>query len=461
MLWLPLDPTSKTPLIRQIYLELRQQILQGKLVAGEKLPATRVLAAELSVSRNVVLEAYDQLTAEGYLEGRAGSGTYVAPGAAWQMAAAEPVIELIDSAQPDLIDFRSGVPALDRFPRQIWGQLTRRVCAEAADALFGYGSPAGQPKLRSILASYLQRTRGVICQPDQIVITSGAAQAFGLVAKLLTAPGETIVIEDPVPSEIRRIFAAQGAVLQSVPVDQWGLQTELLPLPSAALVTFILVTPSHQFPLGSVLTIQRRIELLEFARATGCLIVEDDYDSEFRYEGTPVSSLQGLDPERVIYIGTFSKILSPALRLGYLVLPAAYVTACRELKRLNDLHCSSLEQLTLAHYIQAGHLEKHIAQMRKLYRQRRNLLRQSVLTHFADRVRLFGDSTGLHLVAEFPGVDFTTAAQQIAQQQVRVYPVADYATVKEPYQNQIVLGYGNLSLNAIETGIQRLHKALS
>lgn len=461
MLWLPIDRTSRTPLIRQIYLELRQQILQGRLQAGQKLPATRALATQLGVSRNVVLEAYDQLTAEGYLEGRSGSGTYVAQGAAWQFVPAKTVmLATASSAHEPIIDFRSGIPALDRFPRHLWGQLTRQICAEAEAELFSYGIPEGRIELRSTLAQYLQRTRGVVCQPEQIVITSGAAQAFGLAARLLTKPGDAVAIEDPVPPEIRQIFAAQGAVLLSVPVDEQGLQTHLLP--SIARPRFVLVTPSHQFPLGSVLTIQRRIELLEFARASGCLILEDDYDSEFRYEGTPTSSLQGLDPDRVIYIGTFSKILSPALRLGYLVLPSDYVAPCRELKRLNDLHTSSLEQLVLAEMIQAGHLERHIARMRKLYRQRRNALRQSLDFHFGHQIQCLGDSTGLHLVTKFTEIVFTTPLlHQINQQQVKVYPVSAYATVQESYRNQIVLGYGNLSIPAIETGVQRLKAALS
>ncbi|MBF2051127.1 MAG: PLP-dependent aminotransferase family protein [Elainella sp. C42_A2020_010] len=460
MLWLPIDRNSSTPLIRQIYLELRQQILQGTLAAGQKLPATRALATQLGVSRNVVLEAYDQLIAEGYLESRAGSGTYVAQGATWSVLPSQPRSE--PASEPDSadwIDFRSGIPDLDRVPSKLWGQITKQVGGAAAAEVFGYGSPEGRLELRSTLAAYLQRTRGVICQPDQIIITSGAAQAFGLVAKLLAAPGDTVVLEDPTPPEIRHIFAAQGLTVQAVSVDERGLQTEKL---SAVPGTrFVLVTPSHQFPLGSVLTIQRRIELLEFARTTGCTVVEDDYDSEFRYEGTPVSSLQGLDPERVIYIGTFSKILAPALRLGYLVLPPAYVAACRELKRLSDLHTSSLEQITLAQFIQAGHLERHIARMRKLYRQRRNVLRHSLLENFSDCVKILGDSTGLHLVAEFKHIEFTVEVmQRIKQKYVKVYPVLNYAIDPNQHSQKVVLGYGNLSTDAIQTGIARLNQAI-
>lgn len=459
MLWLSLDRSSNVPLIRQIYLALRQQILQGQLAAGQKLPATRALAAELGVSRNVILEAYDQLMAEGYLEGRLGSGTYVAQGAFWQTTAQEMPLTTSEAPSPsDRIDFRSGIPALDQFPRKLWAQLTRQVCANAQPDTFGYGIPQGSSELRFTLADYLRRSRGVRCQPEQIVITSGAAQAFGLVVQLLTQPGDTVIIEDPVPQEIRHIFSTR-AQLHSISVDERGLQTQYLSRVQAA--RFVLVTPSHQFPLGSVLTIQRRIELLEFAQAAHCLIVEDDYDSEFRYEGTPVDSLQRLAPDRVIYIGTFSKILSPALRLGYLVLPPEYIQPCRELKRLNDLHTSTLEQLTLAQFIAGGHLERHIAQMKKLYRQRRNALRQHLLEQFSEQIRIIGDSTGLHLVAEFQRIQFTASVmQRIEQQQVKVYPVSNYALDQQSYQQQIVLGYGNLTLNQISTGIQRLQQAL-
>ncbi len=484
-MWLSLDRSAKTPLIRQLYLGLRQQILQGNLAAGTKLPATRALATQLHVSRNVVLEAYEQLVAEGYLEGRPGAGTYVAAGATWSRFCQSELVqsELVQSelalselalservplpapssgVNPDdsvlPIDFRSGIPALDQFPRKRWGQIARQVCLETTPTSFSYGSPAGQMELRTVLAAYLQRTRGVVCQPDQIVITAGAAQAFGLVVKLLAGPGDRVALEDPGPLEVRQIFRAAGVELQPVPVDQRGLQTQYLScLPSPR---FVLVTPSHQFPLGSLLTIQRRIELLDFARISGCLIVEDDYDSEFRFEGTPVGAMQGLDPERVIYIGTFSKILSPALRLGYLVLPPAYVQDCLKLKWLSDLHNSALDQLTLARFIQSGQFDRHVEQMRQLYRQRRNALRQALQDQFGERVTISGDSTGLHLIAGFAGIAFTAPLLQKLQQ-VKIYPVSAYAADPSQFQEQIILGYGNLTIPEIQAGIAVLAQTLS
>lgn len=460
MLWLPIDRTSHLPLIRQLYLELRRRILAGELGPGYRLPASRQLAVHLGISRNVVLEVYEQLIAEGYLQTRTGSGTYVALGARWEQPA--PAIEpspLSPTAAAAWIDFRSGLPALDQFPRKLWGQLAKQVCSDSPADRFGYGSPEGSEELRTTLVGYLRRTRGVVCQADQLVITSGAAQAFSLVGKLLLSPGDAVALEDPAAPEVRAIFSALGAVLQGVPVDGCGLQPDCLPASSPR---FILVTPSHQFPLGSVLTIQRRIQLLQYARDRGSYVVEDDYDSEFRYMGTPVSSLQGLDPNRVIYVGSFSKILAPALRLGYLVLPADLIAACRQLKRLTDIHSSTFEQLTLVRFMQTGSLDRHIVRMRKLYRQRRDALRRSLVEQFSQRVRLLGDSTGLHLVAEVAGVDFSVEQlRQIEHQLVRVYPVSLYASAGSQYREQIVMGFGNLAIAEIQLGVQRLKQALN
>lgn len=313
MLWLPINRTSDISLTQQIYFNLRQRILHGELAAEQRLPATRELALHLGVSRNIILEVYDQLKAEGYLEGRLGAGTYVAQGARWELSVAQPIRDRPPSSTStatDFIDFRSGVPALKRFPRKRWSQLSKQIHAELPASGFGYGPPAGCAELRSTLSRYLLRTRGVNCHSDQIVITSGATQAFSLLTKLLICRGDVVAIEDPSSPELQQIFFAADASLASIPVDEQGLQTRQLP--TAKPPRLILVTPSHQFPLGSVLTIQRRIELLQFAKATDCYIVEDDYDSEFRYGGEPLSSLQGLAPEQVIYVGTFSKILSPA-----------------------------------------------------------------------------------------------------------------------------------------------------
>ncbi len=465
MLWIPVDRTAEKSLIRQVYDQIRQQILHGELQAGVKLPSTRELAEDLHVSRNVILEAYDQLLAEGYIESRPGSGTYVAEGAYFAEEYVQhpaPVASTVNGYQKqnESIDFRPGLPALDHFPRKIWSQLTQRVYSEADASHFGYDSPEGRLELRQTLSHYLLRTRGVRCEPDQLLITSGAAQALSMLAKLLISPGSRMIVEDPVTGEVQSIFSRAGAVFVPIPVDEHGIQTELLPADERP--AFVLVTPSHQFPLGSILSIQRRISLIHFARSNDCYIVEDDYDSEFRYTGTPVSSLQGLDPERVIYIGTFSKILSPALRLGYMILPTALISASRLTKRLSDLHSPTLDQLVLAHFIEEGHLERHIMKMKRLYRKRRDTMIHCLRSTFGNCIRILGDATGLHIVVEFPGIDITDneVMQSLEQAGVRVYPVEIHTVCKGEHRHQMILGYGNLTEEEIVEGVKRIAQAI-
>jgi GntR family transcriptional regulator/MocR family aminotransferase len=464
MLRVAVDRSQGATLMRQVYDQIRLSIVRGNLRAGEQLPSTRQLAAELRVSRIVILEVYDQLLAEGYIESRQGSGTYVAERAYLEAVRRDqfPLVRTPAGARKEnksIIDFRSGLPALDLFPRKLWGQLGSRVCAESSPAIFGYDHPEGCAELRIALARYLAKTRGVQCHPDQLVITSGAAQAFSLVARLLLSPGDEVIIEDPVTYEVQLIFSAAGAALYPIPVDEYGMQTDLLPREKRP--GFVFVTPSHQFPLGGILAIQRRIQLIQFARMVGCYIVEDDYDSEFRYSGTPVSSLQELEPDRVIYVGTLSKSLSPALRLGYAILPPLLVEQCRRLKHLTDLHSPVLEQLVLARFLEEGHLERHIMKMKKIYRKRREVLIAALMRHFSRYLSISGDATGLHLIAEFHGRAFTE--QTIADLEdagVRLYPVERHAIRKGYHQSKVILGYGNLTQGEIEEGVRRIKTVL-
>lgn len=464
MTWVTIDRLQKTPLIRQIYTQLRTKILNGEFSAGYRLPSTRQLAEELEVSRNVVLEAYEQLLAEGFLEGHTGAGTFVAEGA--YLKKTDPITpfmmekKLSKMNYDSIIDFRSGIPALDLFPRKQWGQIVKRVSIETDHSLFGYDSPEGRIEFRTVLADYLLRTRGVECHPEQLVITSGATQAFTLVAKLLLSPNDKVIIEDPITHEIQTIFQSYGASLFPIKVDEYGMVTTQIP--TEIKPAFIFVTPSHQFPMGGTLPIQRRIHLIEFARKVGSYIIEDDYDSEFRYEGPAVSSLQGLDPKRTIYIGTFSKILSPALRLGYLILPPSLIERGRRLKYFSDLHTPSIEQLSLALFIKEGYLEKHIFRMRKIYRKRRDFLKEQLCKKFGDRVRIHGDSTGLHLVAEFDEIYFTDSLlSKIYGNGVKVYPVELHTINKGFYTNQIILGFGYLNEAQIKEGITKLEMSVN
>lgn len=462
MFWLTVTKNSDTPLIRQIYEQIRLKILGGELRHGERLLSTRELASALHVSRNVVLDAYEQLAAEGYLVSRGGSGTFVAEGAC--------LMNLQDNHQPvsprqwkqpsnsRIIDFRTGVPALDWLPRKKLGQLFHALCADTPPAIFNYGQPEGSPELRSTLSRYLARTRGVNCEPDQIVITTGAAQALFLAGKALLSSGDRVITEDPIHLHFQGTLRSCGASLHPVPVDESGMITSMIPRGEDARLLF--VTPSHQFPLGGVLPIQRRIDLVQFAKATGCYIVEDDYESEFRFEGTAVSSLQGLAPEQVIYIGSFSKILAPALRIGYLVLPHSLVERFRRLKYLVDNHSPILDQLVLAGFIESGGLELHVTRMKKLYRRRQTALIKCLEARFPGQHRISGTSTGLHLIAEFDRVAFTEEVlSRLEGVGVRLYPVEMHALTKGHHLHKAIMGYGNLTEEEIEEGIKRMRVA--
>lgn len=459
MLWIPIDRSLDIPLKRQIYENIRKLILKGELKAGEKLPATREFASQLGISRNVVIEAFEQLLAEGYIVATQGSGSYVAEGAFLEQREKEKIIPSEKAVEgrkdKNIIDFRSGIPALALFPKNDWGRLAKEVCVDAPDITFGYDYPEGRLELRRNLAQFLRRTRGVTCHPDQIVIISGATQGFSLIGKLLLAQDDKVIIEDPITNDIQTIFRSTGATLVPIPVDDLGMRTEMIS--EVEKPKFIFVTPSHQFPLGSTLPIQRRIQLIQYARANQCYIVEDDYDSEFRYDGEPISSLQGLDPERVIYIGTFSKNLSPALRMGYLVLPQDLIERCRNLKWFHDLHTPSLNQMLLARFIEEGRLERHIRKMRKVYMKRRKVLREALVREFGHTVRILGDSTGLHLIAEFKGIEFTDEViASLYNHQVKVYPVEDHTICKGRHIHKVILGYGNLSEKEIEEGVNKI-----
>ncbi len=323
-MWLELDRESPLTLARQIYRQLREMILNGDLASGHKLPSTRSLASELSVSRNTVIEAYSQLIAEGYLKTYKGSGTVVADG----LHALDIVVpmerKLIitpEKAPPEkeIIDFRTGIPALEYFPRKEWSNIYREVCQKGPASGFGYCGASGIWELREAIAGYLYRTRGLSCAPGQIMITSGTTQGLSLISHILRDNQKTVLVENPSHSGLRNVITMAGCSIEGVPADEKGLCTELLY--DKRQVSFIYTTPSHQYPLGGILPIQRRLELVRYAEQNNCYVVEDDYDGEFRYEGPPVSSLYELNPQRVIYCGSFSKILAPALRLGFMVLP--------------------------------------------------------------------------------------------------------------------------------------------
>ncbi len=467
--WIKLDRArdKKKPLFWQLADELRRGIQIGLLPPEYKLPSSRTLAEQLRLSRNIVITAYEQLAIEGYLNAKRGSGNYVEVGglALSERAKTQTEPALSNNSTngscdaKSIIDFRAGVPALDLFPARLWGKLAREVCQTITQEELGYGEPAGSLYLRQVLSEHLRLYRGIETSPDLIVITGGAAQCFTIIANMLAAMVKEVIMEDPFTKAIQLVLTETGLSIVPIAVDKHGLQTDDLPNDHSPRGIF--VTPSHQFPLGAVLSIQRRIALVDFARRSQSYIIEDDYDSEFRHHGSPLPTLRELAPDRVIYVGTLSKMLFPGLRLGYAILPPELVSEFNKRKRANDLQSPIIEQLTLARFIKAGHLRRHILQMKKLYSRRRASMVRALQNSFADKVRISGDATGLHLIAEFPNHRFTSSKLlRVREKGIRIYPVEDHAIVLGRYKNHLIFGYGNLSAEQIQRGITKLASIL-
>ncbi len=467
MLWIQIDRSSSIPLTKQVCEQLRTKILTRELPTGERLPPTRKLAQELGVSRNVIIYVYEQLAFEGYLETREGAGTYVAQGTYLEQYKDYYTYEFHYEEgknkrqhDEDVIDFNTGVPDLEHFPRKIWAKLLRESCLDAPDSLLDYGETQGNYRLRGSLAKFLLKTKGIRCHPDQIFILSGSAQGFLIIVHILTSPLNEIIIEDPMYLGIQRIFTHLDLPLYPVPVDEKGIQVDLIPENKPS--SFVIVTPSHQFPMGSVLPIQRRVKLIEYARKTKTYIIENDYDSEFRYSGPPISSLHLLDPEYVVHVGTFSESLFPSLRIGYMILPERLIEPCRDFMRVNSMATSSLKQMALAAFIDEGHLERHINKMKKLYRKKRQILIRCLQDTFQDQIAISGDSTGLYVVVAFQNLIFSDdLMERIEEHDVRIYRVEDHAILKGRHRHKILVGYGASDAENIQEGVRRLKEALS
>ncbi len=485
-----LDNRSNEPLHRQLYEELRRAILTCRLKPGERVPSTRALAHSLGVSRATITLSYEQLIAEGYLEAVIGSGTRVcvqlpddslrtAPVKARSFSTktekVSPTIklssygksldnsQLLEAVEPDLpINFKTGRPALEEFPMTEWRRLLLRHCRSDKAGLLDYASDLkGEPKLRQAISSYLGRSRAVNCSTEQIIIINGSQQAIDLITKLLIDRNDTVAVEDPGYLGARRAFVAQGAQLLPVPVDENGIIVEKLAAKSADKAKLIYVTPSHQFPTGAVLPLNRRLELLKWAERTGAMIIEDDYDSEFRYGGHPIPALQGLsDGHNVIYVGTFSKVFFPALRIGYLVVPESLTRVFTRARWIADRQTPTLEQLALADFIVEGHLERHLRRMRTLYDKRRRALVRALKLHFEDQVEIVGENAGMHLMIRLrTKFNDEEVRRRAAQSGVGLVSAQIYY-LHESNSGEFVLGYAGLSERKIQEGIRRLAKAL-
>lgn len=469
---------------RSLHELLRRQMSDGTLPAGGRMPSTRALAIEYGVSRTTVTAVYEQLAAEGFIVTSAGRAARVAsqlapaelPPAGRRARSAPPlslfgqrvesmVLSAMPTGEPCRIDFLYGAVASRDFPALPWRRAYQAALLHHQPSLY-YAPPEGDAALRRALQGYLGRARGLGCDAGQIVIVHGSQQAIDLCARVLLNPDDAFAFEDPGYLMARRCFESTGARLLPVPVDTHGLDTAHLPDDDQARLVY--VTPSHQFPLGGMLPIARRQELLQWAGRHGAWIIEDDYDGEFRYGQRPIDALQSIDRDgRVIYVGTFSKALSPQMRLGYLVLPPELVTVFRQAKRLTDRHAPVLEQRALATLIDSGAYERHVRRVRRENERRRTALVEAIAQHLPADARVVGTAAGLHVVLWLPSVPAHEELALVAaarERGVGVYPVsplfASPAPQARPLQAGLILGYASLTVDQIRQGVRELATAI-
>ncbi len=446
---LPLDRAATIPLYRQIYDGLRQAILAGLLRPGQRVPSTRALAGELEVSRFPVLAAYDQLLHEGYLTGRTGAGTFVSatlPDDAFRPEAQADSVPKVAPAQPrdegGLNPFRISLPGLDHFPHAEWGRLVVRHARNLSPALMAYGDPAGLEALRSAVAQHLRTARAVRCEAEQVLIVSGSQAALRIAATVLLGRGSGVAVEDPGYAGARAALLSSAARVLPVPVDAQGLSVaELRALGNQ--VSAVYVTPSHQYPLGMSMTATRRLELLEWAERQQGWVLEDDYDSEYRYVSRPLGSLQGMDARgRVIYVGSFSKVLFPSLRVGYLVVPPALHERFVEEREALDLFSPTLYQLALADFLRDGHFARHLRRMRTVYARRRAALLEGLARHCAASLSVLNADAGLHVSTLLPtGVDDVAVVRRLRSRDLTANPLSPCYLGSSP-RSGLLLGFG-------------------
>ncbi|HYB31325.1 MAG TPA: PLP-dependent aminotransferase family protein [Solirubrobacteraceae bacterium] len=465
-LLLTLDRARPEPLRVQLERELREAIRSGRLAAGERLPSSRAMAAELGISRGLVLECYSQLQAEGFLTATSGSATRVAAQAlapagthrgapAW--APAEGPSHPFSWPSPGRrldVDFRPGVPDLTSFPRRDWAWALRESCRDAMPDDLGYGDPRGAVVAREVLAGYLRRVRGTVADPEHIVMCAGFGQGINLVLRALADDGARRVgIEDPGDDDYYVICRRLGMEAVPVPIDERGIDVDAL---GATNVRAVVLTPTHQFPTGTALASERRQALVAWANEHDAIIVEDDYDAEFRYDRDPVGALQGLAPDRVVLLGTVSKSLAPALRLGWILCPASLHEALVEDKRLSDRGSPALDQLALAALIESGRYDRHLRHMRRVYGARRATLIRALSDH-APHVTLHGLAAGFHAVADLsPHADEGATVDAAWARSVGLYGMSLFRLSGRGGPPQVVFGFGDLTEPAIERGIAQV-----
>jgi GntR family transcriptional regulator / MocR family aminotransferase len=480
------DPRSSEPLYRQLYEKLRHQILNGAFSAGQQIPSTRLLATDLDVSRNTVLNAIEQLIAEGYLEGEAKTGTFVTGVVPEEMTSVDRATTprtdrarreprwsqfgarlAVPTPRPGPwevlpVPFRPGISAFDRFPFDVWNRLTNRHWKKHSSPILSYGDPAGYLPLRRAILEYMTLARGIRGEPEQVIIVGGAQQGIDLTARLLLDPGDLVWMEEPGYVGAFAALRAAGATVVPVAVDRSGLnvQSGIASAPTAKLAC---VTPSHQFPRGVTMTLGRRLELLSWAEKADGWILEDDYDSEYRYEGRPIPALQGLDRnDRVIYLGTFTKVLFPSIRLAYLIVPSDLVERFRAAKAIIDRQSPVPDQAILADFISEGHFGRHIRRMRTLYLERAEALVASVERELKGAIEIKRPEAGMHTIGWLPsGVNDRELSRAAADAGVFAWALS--SCYREPDAGQrpgLVLGFAAYAEEELGEGVRTLARVL-
>jgi GntR family transcriptional regulator / MocR family aminotransferase len=466
--YFPFERRSNIPFYKQIYDGYREAILGGRLRPGQRLQSTRALATELRISRLPVVIAYEQLLHEGYIEGKIGAGTYVKhsiPDELTQVTRHRKIEQCESPVGAEefknlLGPFRVSLPALDHFPMKIWSRLVSHHSRNFSVENMAYGDPAGHFPLREAIAEYLRTARAVKCEANQILIVSGSQLALQICARTLLTSSDSVCIEDPGYPGARDALKASGAVLVPIPVDEEGISIQKLSS-SGKKVRAVYVTPSHQYPLGTLMSASRRLQLLDWAGENRAWIIEDDYDSEYRYASRPLGSLQGMDnSSRVIYIGTFSKVLFPSVRVGYIVVPSELIKEFTQIRESIDIFSPILYQLVLTDFLQEGHFARHLRRMRTIYLERRNVLVSSVQKHFGNLLTPFNTDGGLHLCAFLPkGIDDREITRNAAQRGISVMPLSScYADKKS--KSGLVLGFAGANESQIEAATKILRQII-
>ena len=454
---LPIDRSSRAPLYQQIYEGYRRAILAGHLRPGQRIPSTRALAAELGVSRLPVLAAYEQLLNEGYFDGRRGSGTYVNADFVGGRKAGHQKI-LTTRLDEGLRPFRLSAPALDQFPRAAWARIVARHAHAMPAELMGYGDPAGYLPLREQIAEYLRTARAVRCEASHVLVVSSSQAALQICAVTLVAPGSTVGLEEPGYPGARAALGMRGASVAHIPVDDAGIDVDVL---ASTSVRAVYVTPSHQYPLGVSMTAARRVALLAWAAQTDGWVIEDDYDSEYRYVSRPLGALQGMDAhERVVYIGTFSKVLFPALRVGYIVVPPRLLDAFLNAREALDIFSPNLYQLALTDFLQEGRFARHIRRMRDIYRRRRDAVLAGLDRHCHGKLTVHNADAGLHVSVWLPdGVSDLDVVRRAARRGLAVTALSTCYAGASP-RDGLLLGFGGADERTLDRATRILGDVL-